>query len=150
MKILVTNDDGIFANGLWTLVRELSNVAQVIVIAPDREQSALGTAVTLNQPLRAQKVQPAVPDVEAYSVEGTPSDSVVLALCKLTKGRIDLIVSGINHGANLGNDTFILGTVGAALQGYWCGLPALTVSINAIDRQYLGNAAKLAALLVKK
>jgi len=94
VKILVTNDDGIFAQGLWILVKELKNIAQVIVVAPDREQSATGTAVTLRQPLRVQRVKPLVPEVEAYSVEGTPADSVILALGKLVKNKVDLVISG--------------------------------------------------------
>ena len=150
MKILVTNDDGIFAQGLWALVKELRSIAQVVVVAPDREQSAIGTAVTLRQPLRAQKMRPVVPGVETYSVEGTPADSVILALGKLAKNKIDLVVSGINHGANLGDDVLISGTVGAALQGYLHGLPALAISVAFGDNLYLDNAAKLAALLVKK
>ena len=117
MKILVTNDDGIFAPGLWTLVKELRNIAQVVVVAPDRQQSAIGTAVTLHQPLRIQKIRPAVPEVETYSVEGTPADSVILALGKLAKNKVDTVISGINQGPNLGNDVLISGTVGAALQG---------------------------------
>jgi len=150
MKILVTNDDGIFAEGLWTLVKELKNIAQVIVVAPDMERSAIGTAVTLRQPLRVQRVRPKVPRVETYSVEGTPADSVILALGKLIKNKIDLVVSGINQGPNLGNDVLISGTVGAALQGYLHGFPAFAISIDAGDSLYLDNAAKLAALLAKK
>jgi len=150
MKILVTNDDGIFAQGLWILVKELKSIAQVVVAAPDREQSAIGTAVTLRQPLRAQKMRPVVPGVETYSVEGTPADSVILALDKLAKGKIDLVVSGINHGSNLGDDVLISGTVGAALQGYLHGLPAVAISVAFGDNLYLDNAARLAALLVKK
>ena len=150
MKILVTNDDGIFAQGLWILVKELKSIAQVVVAAPDREQSAIGTAVTLRQPLRAQKMRPVVPGVETYSVEGTPADSVILALDKLAKGKIDLVVSGINHGSNLGDDVLISGTVGAALQGYLHGLPAVAISVAFGDNLHLDNAARLAALLVKK
>ncbi len=150
MKILVTNDDGISTKGLWILVKELRKIAQVVVVAPDREQSAIGTAVTLHQPLRIQKITPKVPEVEAYSVEGTPSDSVILALDKLVKNKIDLIVSGINQGVNLGDDVFISGTVGAALQGYLRGFPALAISVDAVDSLYLNNAAKLAVLLAKK
>ena len=150
MKILVTNDDGIFAQGLWILVKELKSIAQVIVVAPDREQSAIGTAVTLCQPLRIQRVKPMVPDVETYSVEGTPADSVILALGKLVKNKIDLVVSGINQGPNLGDDVLISGTVGAALQGYLRGFPALAISMGSVDSPYLDNAAKLAALLAKK
>jgi len=150
MKILVTNDDGIFAEGLWTLVKELKNIAQVIVAAPDREQSAAGTAVTLWQPLRVRKVKPVVPEVETYAVEGTPSDSVILALGNLVKDEVDLVISGINQGLNLGDDVHISGTVGAALQGYLHGSPALAISIARGNNLYLDTAAKLAALLAQK
>ncbi|MFC1864904.1 5'/3'-nucleotidase SurE [Chloroflexota bacterium] len=150
MKVLVTNDDGILTDGLWTLVRELKKIAQVVVVAPDREQSAIGTAVTLSQPLRVQIVRPMVPEVEAYSVEGTPADSVILALEKLVKNKIDLVISGINQGLNLGNDVLISGTVGAALQGYLRGFPSLAISISSVDSLYLDNAAKVAALLAQK
>jgi len=150
MRVLVTNDDGIFAPGLWTLVRELKKIAQVIVVAPDREQSACGTAVTLRQPLRAQRITPLVSEVETHSVEGTPADSVILALGKLVEDKIDMVVSGINQGPNLGNDVLISGTVGAALQGYLRGFPALAISVAAVDSQCLDNAARVAALLVEK
>ncbi len=150
MKILVTNDDGIFAPGLWALVKELKNIAEVVVVAPDREQSAIGTAVTLSQPLRMRPVSPLVPDVEAYSVEGTPADSVILALEKLFKDKIDLVVSGVNQGLNVGDDVFISGTVGAAVQGYVRGLPVIAVSIAQTDSSHLDGAAKVAGLLVEK
>lgn len=150
MHILVTNDDGILAPGLWALVRELKGIARVTVVAPDREQSASGTAVSLRQPLRVQKVSPVVPGVEAYSVEGTPCDSVILALGKLIKDDVTLVVSGINQGHNLGDDVFISGTVGAALQGYLRGLPALAVSVAAEDNSGRENAARLAKLLAEK
>jgi len=150
MRILVTNDDGILAPGLWTLAKELKNIAQVVVVAPDREQSACGTAVTLRQPLRAQRVTPLVPGIETYSVEGTPADSVILALGKLVEDKIDLVISGINQGANLGDDVLISGTVGAALQGYLRGFPTLAVSVVAADSLCLNNAARLATLLANK
>ena len=150
MKILITNDDGVFAEGLWALVKELRNIAQVIVVAPDREQSAVGTAVTLWQPLRIRKVKPVVPEVETYAVEGTPSDSVILALGNLVKGKVDLVISGINHGLNLGDDVHISGTVGAALQGYLHGFPSLAISTARGNSLHLDAAAKLAALLAKK
>ncbi len=150
MKILVTNDDGIFSPGLWTLVQELTDIARLVVVAPDREQSATGTAVTLRQPLRVQKVAPVVAGIETYSVEGTPCDSVILALGKLIKDEIHLVISGINPGPNLGDDVLISGTVGAALQGYLRGLPALAISVAAPDSYSLSNAAKLARLLAKK
>ena len=150
MKILVTNDDGILAEGLWILVKELKNIAQVVVAAPDRDQSAIGTAVTLSQPLRVQRVRPLVPGVEAYSIEGTPGDSVILALEKLVKNEIALVISGINQGLNLGNDVLISGTVGAALQGYLRGLPALAISMAPTDNLYLDGAAKIASKLAEK
>ncbi|MBA7599027.1 5'/3'-nucleotidase SurE [subsurface metagenome] len=149
MKILVTNDDGIFAEGLWTLVKELRNIARVTVVAPDREQSAAGTSVTLWQPLRVRKVNPMVPEVETYAVEGTPSDSVMLALGNLVKGKVDLVISGINYGLNLGEDVYISGTVAAALQGYLHGFPSLAIS-TARGNSHLDIAAKLAIILAQK
>lgn len=150
MQILVTNDDGISAPGLWTLVRELKSIAQIVVVAPDREQSATGTAVTLRQPLRIQKVNPMVTDIEAYSVEGTPCDSVILALGKLMKNSTDMVISGINQGPNLGDDILISGTVGAALQGYLRGLPSLAISVANAEKYHLEDAAKLATILARK
>jgi 5'-nucleotidase len=150
MKILVTNDDGIFADGLWALVKELTNIAQVVVVAPDREMAAMGTTVSLHQPVRAKGVMPMVAGVESYAVEGTPADCVILALGKLVKDKIDLVISGINRGANLGDDVLISGTVGAALQGYLHGLPALAISATRGDNLYFDDAAKFAALLARK
>ena len=150
MKILVTNDDGIFADELWVLVRALKEIARVVVVAPDREQSAIGTAVTLSRPLRVQKVRPLIPGVTAYSVEGTPADSVILALEKLVSGKVDLVISGINQGLNMGNDVLISGTVGAALQGYLRGFPTLAVSVSLRDNPSPNEAARVAAWLAAK
>ena len=150
MRILVTNDDGVFAKGLWALVKELKDFAQVTVAAPDREQSAIGTAVTLREPLRLQKVEPEVTGIETYSVEGTPADSVILALGKLVKGKVDLVISGINHGLNLGEDVLISGTVGAALQGYLHGLPSLAISTDRENKFHMDAVAHVASRLVKR
>ena len=150
MRILVTNDDGIHSEGLRILAKELKSISQVTVVAPDREQSAVGTAVTLRQILRVKEIEPIVPDVKTYSVEGTPSDSVFLALGKLVKGKIDMVVSGINPGLNLGEDTYISGTVAAALQGYLQGLPSLAVSTDIGDGQITNIAARAASILAKK
>ncbi len=150
MKILVTNDDGILSEGLWILVEELKKIAQVTVVTPDRELSGVGTAVTLRQPLRIHKIRPMIPEVEAYSIDGTPSDSVILALGKLVKGKLDMVVSGINQGLNLGEDVHISGTVSAALQGYLRGLPALAISAPYGNEPSLDIAARVAAMLVKK
>ena len=150
MKILVTNDDGIFAEGLRALVKELKNIAQVVVVAPDRELSAMGTTVSLHQPVRARKATPLIAGVESYAVEGTPADCIILALGKLVKDKVDLVISGINRGANLGDDVLISGTVGAALQGSLHGLPAFAISAARGDNLYFDDAAKFAALLARK
>jgi len=147
MKILVTNDDGVYADGLWHLVRELRDIGTVTVVAPDRDQSGAGTSVTLGQPLRLSGIKSPLKGVKAYSVEGTPADSVILALRFAMKDGIDLIVSGINEGPNLGNDVFISGTVGAALQGYFYGIPAVAFSVAAFESLHFGVAARLARLL---
>jgi 5'-nucleotidase len=149
MRILATNDDGILAPRLWALVGQLKNIAEVVVVAPDREQSATGTAVTLRQPLRVQKVAPLLDGITAYSVEGTPCDSVILALEKLIDSPVDLVVSGINQGLNLGDDMLISGTVGAAMQGYLRGLPAIAISVP-VDYTNWEHAARLAGLLAEK
>ena len=150
MKILVTNDDGIFAEEMWALVNELKSIAQVVVVAPDREQSAIGTAVSLHRPLRVKRARAIAPGIETYAVEGTPADSVILALGKLIKDKVDLVISGINQGRNLGNDVLISGTVSAAMQGYLHGCPALAISVETTDNLYLNNATRLAVLLAKK
>ncbi len=150
MRILVTNDDGILSEALWLLVKELKSIAEVTVVAPDREQSAIGTAVTLRQTLRVQKVRPLLPEVEAYSVEGTPSDSVILALGQPVKCKIDLVISGINQGPNLGEDVHISGTVAAALQAFFRGYSAIAISAPYKNGQYLETAARVAALLATK
>ncbi len=147
MTILVTNDDGILAEGLWALVKELKSIAPVVVVAPDREQSAIGTAVTMYQPLRVHRVKSVVAEVDTYAVAGTPSDCVILGLSMLARNKIDMVVSGINHGPNLGDDVLISGTVAAALQGYLRGLH--TLAISAVDSRWLDTAARLAALLSK-
>ena len=150
MRILVTNDDGIAAPGLWALVRELRRVAEVIVVAPDRDQSGIGTAVTLHHPVRISPVPPEVTRVKTYSVEGTPADTVILALKTLLKDGVDMVFSGINEGSNLGNDVLISGTVSAALQGYFYGLPSVAISVSAIKKVRFDIAARFAALLVQQ
>jgi len=145
----VTNDDGVLADGLWALAAGLKRVCEVVVVAPDREQSAIGTAVTLTQPLRVQKTRAPVPGIEAYAVQGTPGDSVILALKRLVKGQVDVVVSGINQGLNVGNDVLISGTVGAALQGYLRGLPAIALSLSGTESSYLESAARVGAAMAK-
>jgi 5'-nucleotidase len=150
MRILVSNDDGVYAEGIWILAHELSKIAQVIIVAPDREQSAVGTAVSLRKPLRVQKIISLYPEIEAYSVEGTPSDAVIVGLGKVIGGKIDLVVSGINHGTNLGEDVLISGTVGAALSAYLRNFPAIAISSERTNEDYLDDVARFTALIAKR
>jgi 5'-nucleotidase len=150
MRILVTNDDGIKSDGLWTLVRELQKIARVTVVAPDSERSAIGTAVTLFQPLHVEEVSSPLTGVTAYAADGSPSDCVILALGKLIEDSVDMVVSGTNPNLNLGEDVYISGTVGAAMQGYFRGLPALAISAPPGSQSGLNVAARVAATLVKK
>lgn len=151
MEILVTNDDGINAESLWVLVRELKKTARVTVVAPEGERSAIGTAVSLFEALHVQEYASPFPDVAAYTVDGTPSDCVILGHGKLAPD-IDMVVSGINPGPNYGEDVYISGTVGAAMQGYTRGLPALSVSSASFSsgRDSLEAGAKAAAALVQR
>ncbi|MFA4836489.1 MAG: 5'/3'-nucleotidase SurE [Dehalococcoidia bacterium] len=151
MKILLTNDDGIYADGLWALAKELREVGEILVVAPDREQSAVGTSVTLHQPLRIKKINPLISGIETYSVEGTPADSVILGLKLVAGDGIDLVISGINAGLNMGNDVFISGTVGAALQGSFYETPAIAISSEMVDSgARFDVAAMIGKLLVRK
>lgn len=150
MKILVTNDDGIAAAGLWALAQELKGVAEVVVVAPDREQSGVGTSVTLHQPLRVRPMRPMVDGIQTYVVEGTPADSVIIALKTLLKDRVDLVVSGINEGSNLGTDVLISGTVGAAFQAFFYGLPAVAISVASFNDLHFEVGCKIGALLAQQ
>ncbi len=125
----------------------LTQIAEVVVMAPDREQSGIGTAITLHQPLRLQKLElTAYPDIPTYSVQGTPADCVILGLQNILKDGVDLVVSGINDGVNLGNDVLISGTVGGAMQAYFAGIPAIALS-NPPGAKNFDVTARLAALL---
>ena len=150
MRILITNDDGIRARGLWTLAEHLKEVGEVVVVAPDREQSAISSAITLHHPVRLAEVEPLIPGIKAYAVEGTPADSIILSLSMLYKGQVDLVFSGINEGVNLGDDVLLSGTVGAALQGYFQGLPAVALSVEQGDELHFGTAARVGALLAER
>lgn len=147
MKILISNDDGVNSAGLWALATHLSDVAAVAVVAPDREQSATGTALTLRQPLRVCKAASPLNGVECFAAEGTPGDAVILGLGRLVGDSVNLVVSGINNGPNLGDDVLISGTVGAALQGYLRNIPAIAISSVGIDSGNLEVPARLAAII---
>ena len=141
MRILVTNDDGVNAEGLWPLVRALHDVGEVCVVAPDRDKSGVGTGMTLLDVVRVHDYSSPVDGVEAYSVEGTPSDCVILATQSLFTAPFDLVVSGINAGANIGLDVLSSGTVGAALQGFCLNIPSIAVSAVYSDTTEVRYAA---------
>lgn len=149
MHILVTNDDGIHAPGLWALAEAMLPLGQVTVVAPDREQSGVGTAMSLGRHLHAHRIRGPLDDVPAWAVEGSPGDAVLLASQALAGSPLDAVVSGINLGANVGNDTVISGTVGAALQGFFQGHFAVAVSLAAVRDPDWAPAAWLAARLVE-
>lgn len=121
---LLTNDDGYFSPGITALAEELGQIGQVYIVAPDREKSSISLALTLRRPLRAEKI-----DSHIYAIDGTPADCVYIALRHILPRRPDLLISGINRGANLGcQDVSYSGTVAAALQGTFMGIPSLAVS----------------------
>lgn len=158
MKILLTNDDGIAAPGLWAAANALRLAGEVFVVAPDREQSGVGAALSLRSALR---VKPEPVDsrlsgssdgshpVTAYSVEGTPGDSCILALESVV-GAVDLVVSGINAGSNLGWDVLVSGTVGAAVQGFVRGYPTIAISVGSVTNPRFETAARLLGLLARR
>ena len=145
MKILVSNDDGYLATGINVLTAALEEVADVVVVAPDRNRSAASNSLTLKVPLRVSEVAP-----NRYKVDGTPSDCVHLALTGFLDFVPDLVVSGINHGANLGDDVIYSGTVAAAMEGRFLGLPTIAVSLVGNDLQHFETAAAIASELVQK
>lgn len=131
MRILLTNDDGIHARGLHSLARELSSIAELYVVAPDRERSGTGHSITVFEPIRVIKTNMAKAKA-AWIVGGTPVDCVKLGLSRLVN-NIDYVVSGINHGPNLGTDVLYSGTVSAAAEGVIMGVPSIAVSLNSYD-----------------
>jgi len=145
MKILISNDDGYLATGIIALTDALEEVADVVVVAPDRNRSAASSSLTLNNPLRVSEVEK-----NRYKVDGTPSDCVHLALTGFLDYEPDLVVSGINHGANLGDDVIYSGTVAAAMEGRFLGLPTIAVSLVGQDLQHFAAAARVASELVQK
>lgn len=144
IKILVTNDDGAASPGLHALVKAMRPLGQVWVVAPDRDRTAAGHALTLHQPLRVARLAPRV-----YAVSGTPTDCVNLALKKLLRGTPALVVSGINHGVNLGDDVTYSGTVSAALEGTIMGIPSIAVSQES-GRTFRCDAAAFYAARIAK
>ncbi len=145
MKILVSNDDGYLATGIVALADALAEVADVVVVAPDRNRSAASNSLTIEAPLRVREFGP-----NRFAVNGTPSDCVHLALTGLLDEEPDLVVSGINHGANLGDDVIYSGTVAAAMEGRFLGLPTIAVSLVGDRLNHFDTAARVAAGMVQR
>jgi 5'-nucleotidase len=149
MKILLTNDDGIFAPGLAAIYRELITMGDVMVVAPANSKSGASHSVTFYQPLVCNKV-----DINGlftgYSVEGSPADCVKLAVMQLHKGPIDLLVAGINNGANAGINIYYSGTVAAAMEGAFLKIPSIALSVVAEEHTNFEKAAKYCADIIKK
>jgi 5'-nucleotidase len=147
--ILVTNDDGIFAPALTALRRSLSPLGRVITVAPDRDQSATSHSLTLHRPFRIHRH-----DEDTYSVDGTPTDCVVCAFYGLLEETPSMVVSGINHGPNMGEDVFYSGTVAAAIEGTLQGAPSIATSLVTRERTDFAEPAafvgRLAAEVAKR
>ncbi|WP_086983092.1 5'/3'-nucleotidase SurE [Vibrio aphrogenes] len=142
MKILLSNDDGVNAQGINTLAQCLSEIAEIVIVAPDRNRSGASNSLTLESPLRVNQVRPNV-----YSVQGTPTDCVHFALNELLKEEMpDLLISGVNHGANLGDDVLYSGTVAAAMEGHFLGVQSIAVSL--VGKTHFDTAAQIVKELV--
>jgi 5'-nucleotidase len=145
LTILVTNDDGIESEGLLALARALGKVAEVWVVAPDRERSAVSHSLTLGRPLRRKRVRTLGP--RYFAVNGTPTDCVLLGVNKILPERPRLIASGINKGENLGDDITYSGTVSAAIEGTILGIPSFAISLVSRNHFHFAHAAAFAVRL---
>jgi 5'-nucleotidase len=143
MRILISNDDGYKADGIIQLAKSLSEIAEVIVVAPSENKSAASSSLTLSKALKPIQIEKNV-----YSIDGTPSDCVHLALCGFIKESIDLVVTGINFGANLGDDVIYSGTVAGAIEGRFLGLPSIAMSLASWKCKHFDTAGNIAKLLV--
>ncbi len=133
MRLLLTNDDGIGAPGLYSLIKAFRDEAELYLVCPDRERSGTGHSITVFDPIRVERTE--IDGVnEAWIVGGTPVDCVKLAIARLINPRIDMVISGINHGSNLGTDVLYSGTVAGAAEGVIMGVPSLAVSYDSIRR----------------
>ncbi len=150
MRLLICNDDGVFALGIKTLADTLALAGhEVIVVCPDRERSATGHGLTLHDPIRAELVTGIFhPSIKAWSCSGTPADCVKLALGALLESFPDFVLSGINHGANLGTDVLYSGTVSAAMEGTIEGIPSIAFSLTSFSCQNFQPAADFARTLI--
>lgn len=145
LRLLLSNDDGVYANGLAILAKTLVDLGEVDVVAPDRNRSGASNSLTLNAPLHIKNLENGM-----ISVEGTPTDCVHLAITGVLPEMPDMVVAGINAGPNLGDDVWYSGTVAAAMEGRFLGLPALAVSLGGELFRYYKTAAKVAYQLIQR
>lgn len=144
MRILLSNDDGYFAPGIAHLAETLSTIAEITVVAPERDRSGASNSLTLDRPLSLRRSHNGF-----YYVNGTPTDCVHLAVTGMLEELPDMVISGVNDGANMGDDTIYSGTVAAATEGFLLGIPSIAVSMVSVSRGNFATAAKVALNLVK-
>ena len=144
MKILISNDDGYFAPGLNILAEHLAKIADITVVAPERNRSGASNSLTLDRPLSVKKASNGF-----FYVNGTPTDCVHIALTGLMDEMPDMVISGINDGANMGDDTIYSGTVAAAMEGYLLDIPSFAVSMSQHNATHFESAARVAVELVQ-
>lgn len=145
MHILLSNDDGYFAPGIVSLAEVLAPLGDVTIVAPERDRSGSSNSLTLDRPLTVRRAQG-----QTYFVNGTPTDCVHLAVTGLLDQLPDLVISGINHGANMGDDTIYSGTVAAATEGFLLGIPSIAISLVAEGGNHFSTAGRVAVDLVKR
>jgi 5'-nucleotidase len=145
MRILISTDDGYFAPGLAMLAEHLGNIADVVVVAPERDRSGASNSLTLDRPLKLRRAANGF-----HYVNGTPTDCVHLAVTGMLDQQPDIVVSGINAGANMGDDTIYSGTVAAATEGFLLGIPAIAVSLVGRELHHYETAARVAVELVQR
>ena len=145
MRILLSNDDGYFAPGLAALADALHGLGEVVVVAPEQNRSGASNSLTLDRPLHLKKAANGF-----YFVNGTPTDCVHLAVTGMLDELPDIIVSGINHGANMGDDTIYSGTVAAATEGYLLGIPSIAISLTSFESNNFVSAGLVARQLVER
>jgi len=143
--ILVTNDDGVRAEGIQRLTRAMSTIGKVTVVAPETQQSGASHALTLSDPLRSHRL-----NENTLVVDGTPTDCVLLAMRGLLDRKPDLLISGVNHGPNLGDDVTYSGTVAAAFEGTLLGLPSIAISVASWEKCSFDSAERFAAVVARK
>ena len=145
MQILLSNDDGYFAPGIVSLAEALAPLGEVTIVAPERDRSGSSNSLTLDRPLTVRRVEK-----QTYFVNGTPTDCVHLAVTGLLEPLPDIVISGINHGANMGDDTIYSGTVAAATEGFLLGIPSIAISLVAEGGNYFSTAGRVAVDLVQR